>query len=372
MIRTNERRRVFGATVLTVMIVAGAPCWAVGDDSGAAEGARREWTAVTIYAENDSKAMLPNDQADRYYTNGTAVSVAGRPAWADGLAGHLPFDAEFGQRRTAAGVIFGHLMFTPQDIRAKGLIRNDHPYAGYMYLGGYLQRANEQTLDHFQLDLGMVGPSAEGEKLQKFVHNTLQGIDLQGWDNQLKDEPTVNLYVRKKWRWDLLSAETGEASSFAVQGLPYVGGAVGTVNRYLEAGGTLRVGWNLPNDFGPGRLADVGSATGMRRYGEAGSGDGLGQSHRDGFGVYAFGRATGRAVEHNLFVEGNNFRSSHGRPLEPLIGEFQYGVSLRYQRETWTVELGYSQTYVTRQFDRQAHNDSYGAYTLSVHMGRTR
>ena len=348
--RRNNWHMVGG--LLGGVVIGAAAAWAEDPQIEEGDTPHPPFT-VTIYAENDSEYFLPNDDSDRFYTSGVAVSFSYQPQWAEDIETHMPFAAEFGPARTAGGFIFGHQIYTPEDLYATAVVEDDQPYAGYMFLGGYWQRANDETMDHFQLDIGMVGPSARGEDIQKWAHDVFDGTDPKGWDNQLHDEPTINLFIRKKWRWDLDEFEQALNLPVDVQVLPQLGGAVGTVHRYFEWGGTLRFGFNLPDDFGPGRLADVAAATGG--------------PPKAGWGIYGFGRATGRVVEHNIFIEGNNFTDSHSQSLTTLIGEYQYGVSARYQWKDWALEVGYSQTYITRQFDRQAHNDSYGAYTLSIH-----
>ena len=74
-----------------------------------------------------------------------------------------------------------------------------------------------------------------------------------------------------------------------------------------------------------------------------------------------FARLGGKAVEHNTFLEGNNYKFSHGRNPEPLLGEVQVGAVLRWRG----VELGYAQTFMSREFKGQRGTDSFGTWTLA-------
>ena len=325
--------------------------------------------SLTLYWENDGQLFKWNNPTDRYYTNGVGVSVAFTADRVDRLGEHMPFAEQFGPAKTAAGLVVAQQIFTPDDIDTAAPLPEDRPYAGHLYGGVFWQREGDAgrgvaTLDHFQLDAGIVGPSSLAEDAQTWIHERYE-IDVpQGWDNQLHDEPTLQLTVRKKWRVDLLGDDTTTvlqlpdegfvlgSGTVGVQLLPELGGTLGNAYRWLEAGTTLRAGWNLPDDFGPGRLTNLGAATGR---GEA-----------RGLSIYGYVRLTGRAVEHDITIEGNTWRDSLGRDAEPLVGEFQWGAVVAYAWRMWSVTAGYSQTFQTEAFDTQDGTDAWGAYTLRV------
>src|SRR5690606_5319533 len=125
---------------------------------------------------------------DRHYTSGFALGFAHQPQWAEELAPYMPFAEQFGPARTAAGYIVGQFIHTPEGINQQTVIADDLPYSGYIFAGVYWQRSNEATLDHFQLALGMVGPSSQAEEVQRVVHDMVGIRKLRGWDNQLHDE----------------------------------------------------------------------------------------------------------------------------------------------------------------------------------------
>jgi hypothetical protein len=149
------------------------------------------------------------------------------------------------------------------------------------------------------------------------------------------------VYTRK-WKIDLLDAKEG----FGCQLIPYAGGVAGLANRHFAGGGTLRLGWNLPRDFGAARGDDV--AVGPI-------------SDVAPWGVYAFVRAGGRIVEENMFIEGNNFRDSHGMRENLLVGEIQGGVAAQI---TDFFELVYSVACITEEFEGQQGPDLLGTYSL--------
>jgi len=211
--------------------------------------------------------------------------------------------------------------------------------------------ADEQntTLDHFRFELGVVGSASQADDTQQIIHKWLDTVDPQGWDNQLRNEVTGQFFFRKKWR--LRPWQRPDSADWAWELLPQAGFALGTVHRNVSADLTLRGGWNLPEDFGPDRLRDPGAAT---------------RRSRPGFGFYGFARVGGRAVEHNLFLEGNTFRDSHGVDPEPLVGEAQLGAEVRYEGDGWGASVMYGQTYMTEEFRGQKNGDAYASLTVTL------
>lgn len=306
---------------------------------------------VTVYWENDSSILKRNNQQDRHYTNGIAVTFSHQPDWVQDFTDVARFGETFD--RTAAGYILGQLIFTPESISTTRLLRKDRPYAGYLYGGVYVQRANDHTFDHAQLDIGVVGPASQADHIQKDIHDWRDLDEPKGWNNQLDNEITAQIYLRRKWRLDLDPLQLPDVQ-LSQQLIPQVELAVGSVYRHVSAGATWRIGHNLPDDFGPGRLGDVASATGGPSKGR---------------GAYGFLRLAGRAVEHDLFLEGNSYKESHGVDAETLVGEIQVGVSAFYHVNGWNIQANYSQTFISEQFDGQDGSDSFGALTLAISRG---
>ena len=307
-------------------------------------------SAVDIYWENDGTLLKPNHNTDRNYTNGNAVTLSHHPAWAAWLHDRLPFRDAFDDPTTAAGYVLGHQMFTPDDTERREPDPSDRPYAGYLYGGAYWQRADARTLDHLELNIGVIGPVAEADDLQRIIHD-LRGITKpRGWDAQLDNEPTLQLFLRRKGRLRL-AGPRDRGGGWALEVIPQGELAVGTVRRHVEGELLLRAGINLPDDFGPGAIDDLASATGAPRR---------------GWGGYGFASVAGRFVEHNTFLKGNNFESSPAVDAEPLLGRARVGVALSYRGPRWSAELAWSQQFRTDAFESQNTGHSFGQLKLSL------
>ncbi len=298
---------------------------------------------LTVLFENDSTFLKPNKATDRHYTHGTKFTFAHQPRWAERLAPLLPFSPATGDAlKTAAGYAFGQNIYTPDRIELSTLQPNDQPYAGWLYIGAYLQRASATVFDHFEVNLGLIGPSALAEDIQHGVHDTFDETEPRGWDHQLGDEPGIDFIYQRKWKITLLTSHGADA----VQLISQAGFTLGTIRRHANAGALVRMGVNLPDDFGPGRIEEPAAATGLPHASP---------------GAYVFVRLGAKAVEHNTILEGNNHKPSHGVDAEDLVGEVQVGLVILWGE----FELGYSQTYLTRQFKGQQDQDSFGALTVS-------
>ncbi len=322
----------------------------------ATEGERRiRFFRFRALAENDGTEFIkPNHSTDRHYTSGQKIDFAWQPDWARKAANALPFWDRTNETTTAAfGVSAALLIFTPANLDINPPDPDDRPYAGWLYAGLYFQRARDLTprigtFEHIEVDLGVVGPSSLAEEAQREIHRIINDDQPEGWDHQLKDEFAINVMYRRKLRLRLEEQGDKDKLRWGLDFIAEGGFDVGTVYRQGVLGATFRFGQNLPDDYGPARIADVGAATGRRRG--------------DRFAWYLFARVQGRAVEHNIFLDGNTWRDSRSVSKEPLVGELHVGgVIVLFEH----LEIGYSQTFLTDEFKSQSSDDSFGAWTIA-------
>ena len=320
-----------------------------------------------VYWENDGFIMDPFNSSDRHYTNGFAIVLEHQPDWADDLAPYMPFAETFeqshGKPRTGAGYVLSQLIFTPANLSATAPIPTDQPYAGYLYTGVFWNRqadddgpGTDSVLDHFEINVGVVGENSLSEDIQKWVHSTFEGVYPNGWDNQLANEVTGQFYYRRKWRIDLGSVDSSWLGDLDMQLIPQAGFALGTVYRYAEAAATFRIGYQLPDDFGPGRINDLQSTSGdPYRY--------------DGWSWYVFARAGGRLVEHDMFLDGSNYDDpSMSVKRNVAVGEVQGGFTLSYRpNQNNRFDFTWGLTFHTDTFDAPGASgtDSYGTFVIS-------
>jgi len=287
---------------------------------------------------------------DRHYTQGIKLAYleadGDLPRWASELSSKIPA-LGFTPRAEKFGYELGQSIYTPANISATQLLPKDRPYAGWLYTGLILQRrgltAGEQpTLESFQLDLGIIGPESLAEEAQTWVHK-VRGFNLpQGWAHQLKTEPGFALKYQRSW----LFSPAHQDRRF-LDLIPHTGFSLGNVETSARLGATLRLGWNLPDNFGVQTIDSLVTTEGGWSSSRAGG-------H---WGFYLFSGVEGRAILYTAFLDGNLFRDGHDVNKEPFVGEWKSGCVFLLRR----IEAGYTYVHRTREFIKQTEQDRYGS-----------
>jgi hypothetical protein len=311
--------------------------------AGAAPDPAADKGTLTFSFENDA---LGSDLSDRHYTNGMLLSYqtgANRVwGWLDGWARRHFFGNP--AVRLHASLAVGHNLYTPEDIKTTALVVDDRPYAGWLYADLGLVGLTDEVLRTLQVSVGVVGPAAGGEELQRWLHRVIGSPDPQGWPNQLNNELALMLVVEQKWRHVRPAGFLGLDWDYS----PHVSAALGNVFTYGGVGGTLRLGKKLERDFGPPRIQPAPPGVG---YFVPGS----------GFGWYLFAGADGRLMLRNIFLDGNTFSDSHSVDKKYLVGDVLGGIAV----SGLGLKLGLTYIYRSREFQGQKSPDNFGSITLS-------
>jgi lipid A 3-O-deacylase len=352
----NQKTRVSsalqrGLTVhLCCLLLAGAG-WAVGASASVPD---EQTGFLSVTEEDDSFSNPFGPHTDRHYTAGLKVCLFGgddcMPAVTNALNGFFPKVGIQPQASDLGLIIVGQNIYTPSNLSNSAPIKTDRPYAGWLYTGAIYQRRGEfapnlATMENFEINLGVVGPDSIAEEAQKTVHRWWYPNDVpQGWGNQIKNEPGLVLKYERLWR---LSSTTN--TMHYVDVIPRIGGDLGNVFTLATAGSMLRMGYNLPPDFGPQLIDSPGSANG-----------GLTRQKPWSFG-YAFGALDGRAVGHDITLDGNSFQSSQSVQKNIFVADVSWGVALQVIPH---VELTYTRIIRTEEFRGQQGNDVFGSFEL--------
>lgn len=300
---------------------------------------------VQFWEENDS--MSGTD--DNYSQGGQIAYLAPEyragelPAWMNWFGEGLPalgYNVERARFTFAAG----QLIFTPLNIHTPVLQVGDHPYSAWLYGAPALQRrgltaGGMDVLEEVRIGLGWVGPGALGGEAQNFIHRNFTIAPALGWEHQLRNEPTGDFTYARAWRKVLL----GERDAGAVEFIPHFALVGGTPRTQAAAGGTMRFGVNLPDDFGPPTIQSTLPISG-------------GAPQR--FGAYLFAAIEGRALARDTFLDGDLWRSGDHVESLPLGLESRVGVAV-----TWhCLDLGFTYARQSPEFKGQGYgNHDYGA-----------
>ena len=305
----------------------------------------------SLVVENDSLSS----GADRNYTSGIEFSYTSPnntrvPAWLDNAA--TPFTQLLSNADPAFwGIALGQSLFTPNDIEANPAPPDQHPYAGWLYM--QLMVAAEQRptqasaghLDTYELEFGMVGPSALGEQSQRGIHQILGAPIPNGWDSQLHDEFAFAASFDRRWRWRPFGIP--RVDGLVVDATPNVGFTLGTLRDEVRAGLIARIGNRLTSDYGPPRVRP--SLAGVEHFSDV----------PFSWNVFAGGEV--RAVARDLFLDGNTFRDSAHVERIPYVGDFQAGFSLSVHE--W--RMTYTFVWRTDEFTTQQGRQDFGSLSFS-------
>ncbi len=283
---------------------------------------------------------------DRYYTSGVRASWITPSARVPGLLRDLGTMIPFfpGRGDIKASWSIGQNMYTPEDIEAAVPDPGERPYAGWLYASGGLLEETGDRLDRLQLTLGIVGPASLAQETQKTVHELMGAPIPQGWDHQLDNEPTLMVSYERQWR----SLTTATDHDLRIDVIPHWGGTLGTPFSLVNSGLTLRIGRNLPHDYGPPRIQP------------ALPGSGLFVPRRQR-GWYLFAGVDARLVAWNVFLDGNTWRDSPSVDRRPLVADAQVGAVLGLGR----LRLAYTHVFRTPEFRNQGERDDFGAVSVS-------
>lgn len=332
--------RSLGWLVLSVALLA-LPAYAQIDPASEERHVKDDKGIFNVVWENDIFGGT-----DQNYTNGIRFAwlsaETDTPQWARWTADNLlPFGGE-GNRRIS--IALGQSMFTPDDPNPRNPVPGDRPYAGWLYGTVGVISDNGQVLENMALTLGVVGPAAMAEPVQDFVHSITDSPNFNGWANELHNEPGIVISYERKWRGLLEVAPFGLGLDLS----PHIGANLGNVNTDASVGATVRMGYDLPADYGPPRIRP--SLPGSDFF-----------IPTKELGGYLFAGVEGRAVGRNIFLDGNSFEDSPSVDKEPFVGSLQFGAAM-----TWgEARLSYTHVMMTREFDTQAEAPQFGVVTVS-------
>jgi lipid A 3-O-deacylase len=320
--------------------------------SGLVAEEEKQGPIFVVTEENDLFSNpFSADHTDRHYTQGLKLTYLGgddeMPRWVGKVADALPTVGIDVNARNF-GYAFGQNLYAAEDLLAHALVTTDRPYGGWLYFGAILQRrgvtGNTQVpvIENFEVDLGITGKASFAEATQENFHRWFFDSDIpRGWHNQLANEPGLLLKYQRLWRLSL-----NERMARYVDFIPHAGGELGNVEIFANCGATLRVGYNLPRDFGIQINDSPASANGGMT------------PHSAPFGFYVFGGVDGRYVAHNLFLDGNSFRSSANVARMPWVADLICGGAIQITRH---IEVSYTRVTRTLEFEGQENADIFGS-----------
>lgn len=323
------------------------------------------WGEISLAADRDYKNLFPgNDQrhlseaakyrfefdndlfvdSDNGFSNGWSFQVHSKvtESW-DKLGGTAPYIKTLGAwlptlngdgLNNRASFAVGQVIQTPDDLKDPNPIPNDVPYAGLLSWQLSLIAYNDQEFRGFGFVVGVVGRPSMAEQSQNFVHNTTGTAEIaQGWDNQLKTEPLLNVtYMRKKKFY-----QAGRRANFSfdasISGDVELGTLVTAAGVRLET----RFGNNMPGGF-----SFYADPIGRTMIYDAS----LAPAKPKESSIYGTIGAHVSAISHIITLDGNVFRESPSN-VDNIEKENSIGsviIGFHFERPTWAFHFQHSIT----------------------------
>ncbi|MEW8628249.1 MAG: lipid A deacylase LpxR family protein [Candidatus Thiodiazotropha sp.] len=159
-----------------------------------------DWASVTL----DNDFFIRTDDG---YTNGLYVSLfetgkktqttPSRDFWVAPLSWSLP-KAE--AREAVNAYMIGQALITPSDITVENPGENEIPYSAMLALTNSYVSYEAFVADQISTTVGIIGPAAMGEEVQKLIHRLIGSDEPKGWDTQLENELVFQFSRARAWR----------------------------------------------------------------------------------------------------------------------------------------------------------------------------
>lgn len=284
---------------------------------------------LTIKEENDVFTG-----SDNSYTQGAEIEWMQKPHIKEGYT-------------TRYGLSIRNVFYTPQDIKIAEPQPNDRPWAGLSALTLKQHIQYGDLLINQQFMGGAVGAWSYSEEIQTWFHAQIGSPKPMGWSNQIPNEVVVN------WVADVIHPwyATGESEYLSADLAGLYGIALGNAFIYADGGVLARAGWNLPSH----KLTIINPTEAWHVKPVA----------------YIFGRVSGRAVAHNITINGSLFQDGPSQELEPFVTDYQYGVSIgvegfKYDNQKYNLLISYAQTRRTEEFEGQQGETDFGTVIVGI------
>lgn len=247
-------------------------------------------------------------------------------------------------KKYSVSYTIGHLIQTSTDIKVSELMEEDAPYVGLLAWEVNATAYDEYVSDDLSLTLGVVGPMAGGEPLQKQIHDWIGANEPMGWDHQIDNELVFRLQAKRLWR--NFAMPIGPTEVDVITG---INGGIGNLRTDANAGVGLRWGQKLQSSFASSSPFVVQKMHGLTP---------------SPYGWYFFANISGSYVLNDIFINGNTFQDSHSVDLI----HWQAGASVGAQINLYNWNFIYTLIYTTDQYTTQSEDTRLGTISITYNF----
>ena len=184
---------------------------------------------VRIHYENDYFSLT-----DEYYTQGINIEFV-NPLLAKSPLSKILLGSK--NKPTKYGIAVESLGYTPTSTGHDEILYGDRPFAGVLFLKSFA--ILNDSVHHYRitsaLSIGVIGPSAGTEEMQKAIHKWIGDLSPQGWDHQVHEDVVLN--YQADYEHQLLAYK----NAFCMTGK--AGGQIGTLTDKLYGSTTFMAGF---------------------------------------------------------------------------------------------------------------------------------
>ena len=299
---------------------------------------------LTITTEND----FFGGGTDQNYTNGLRITYfdvnTELPEFSKKLASYIPtFEIN---KTTSTYYSIGHNIYTPEKIELNPPNPKNRPYAGFLYTSAGLTSITGNHIDDIEFTLGIVGPAALGKEVQRNYHKLIDSDDPKGWDSQLKNE--LGIMISWQRRWPVVFSGVLN-DKFFYRASPHLGVTLGNVYTYANTGMTLQL---LPKE-------DVWQSLPIRvRPAIPGNGAFATFGHKWSWMLFA--GLDGRAIGHNIFLDGNTFSESPSVDRYNFVYDANAGAAITYDR----LRISFTMNLRSKEFNDDENSHKFGIISI--------
>ncbi|MEO1042607.1 MAG: lipid A deacylase LpxR family protein [Pseudomonadota bacterium] len=243
----------------------------------------------------------------------------------------------------------GQQIYTPQKQFVAEPLPNQHPYAGWLFGEAIFvtDRGRSKPIDTVGVQIGVVGPWAGGEEVQDFAHRLVDESPFDGWDNQIGNQPGLQIHLQRRWT----SMSWGEGL-WRADFQPMIAANLGNVLVSAEAGGTFRFGQHMGRPLGEHRHQP--GSSGLAWFPDQPS---------QQKAAFAYMSAQARAVGYAIWLDGRPFQDDIvTQASEDFVYEFEGGLSLPLPLGNSRVVMSFLRR--SRTFRTQADPQGIGRLSL--------
>ncbi|MEM7740105.1 MAG: lipid A deacylase LpxR family protein [Pseudomonadota bacterium] len=243
----------------------------------------------------------------------------------------------------------GQQIYTPQKQFVAEPLPDQHPYAGWLF-GEAVFVADwgpAKPIDTIGVQVGVVGPWAGGEEVQDFAHRLVDESPFNGWDNQIGNQPGLQVHLQRRWT-SMVWREGVWQADFQ----PMVSTNLGNVLLSAEVGGTVRFGRHMARPLGEHRHQP--GSSGLAWFADQPAAQ---------KSAYAYMTGHARAVGYAIWLDGRPFQDDIvTQASEDFVYEFEGGLSLPLPLGNSRVVMSFLRR--SRTFQSQADPQGIGRLSL--------